>query len=272
MADGFDLDPSMFSLGGEGGGSVLSPGAYSLAGDVMGGGTPGGFSLADATAPSRGFSLGGDTSGFSVPSAYSFANQLPMDAPQAGGGFNWGNVPRDVGRSLTTDPLGSVAKIAGIGTGALGIANQLSAAKGVQQAQQVQTGAMKRAETAAAPAVSMGQQLTQATQAGQLPAAQTTALEQWKERAKADMRAKLAHLGISDSTTMNQYMQAIDMQAEEMKGKLLQSQGALGLEALQTGVSAATGGAQIAGQQMQVLNNLITQANQSLGLMTGRQA
>ena len=167
-------------------------------------------------------------------------------------------------------PLSAFSQTLGLGATGLGIANTIGAMNRQAGQEKVQTQGQQLATSAAQPAIAYGTQQLEAAGKGQLPAPMEAAVKQWTDKAKADMRAKLAHLGLGDSTAISQYENQIDEMALSMKANLLQQEGSGGIAALGMGANAGLGLAQSTGQNQALLNSLIEQANRSLGLMSSR--
>lgn len=192
-----------------------------------------------------------------TPSAFSqFASKL-------GGG---------VAKEFTDSPLSAFSKTLGLGATALSIPNALNTQKQLAEQTQMLKKGQKSAQAAAAPAVQAGTEQLAESRAGKLPAPMEAAVEQWKQQAKADMRARFASMGLGNSSDIQHEESRIDLMGESMKAQLLQGQEGLALEALQTGVSAGTGTAQVASQQQNTLAALIQAANQQLGRLGSAQA
>jgi len=122
-----------------------------------------------------------------------------------------------------------------------------------------------------AEAVAAGTQDIQRAQAGKLQPAMESSIEQWVQQAKADMRARFASMGLGNSSDIASEEAKIDLIAQSMRGQLLQGEEQLGLAGVSTGVNAAIGGGQLAQNQQNLLAQLIASANQSLGVLQGRQ-
>lgn len=191
------------------------------------------------------------------------AGTVPPPRPGGLGDFA-SKLGAGIGKEFTTTPLKAFSETLGLGATGFGISNQLRTAGLLnRQTQQIEKG-QKAAQAAAAPAVSFGQETLAAAAAGKLPGPMQAAVEQWKQQAKADMRARFASMGLGNSTDIQSEEAKIDLMGESMIAQLLQGQEQLGLEGLRTGVSAATGGAESAQQQQVLLTNLIAGANQQL--------
>ena len=209
------------------------------------------------------FSLGGGGAGPATPSA---------------GGGNWwdaftsgaGKAGSAIGKDFAESPLTAFAKTLGIGATGFNIANQVQAGQQTAQATRGVQRAQKAAETAAAPAVAFGTQTLQDAQGGKLPGPMEAAVAQWVQQAKSAIQAKYAQMGLGNSSDLQGELSKIDLMAESMKGQLLQGQAQTALSGLNTGVSAATGGGQLAAEQQQMLTNLIASANQQLGQLAAK--
>lgn len=193
----------------------------------------------------------------------------PTPAPQPSG---LNRFATGLTNEVTSNPLSAFAKLLGVGATGLGIANQFSVGRQAGQQTKVLTQAEKAAQTAAAPAVEFGTEQLKSAQAGQLPAPMEAAVQQWTQQAKAAIRAQYAQMGLGNSSDIATAEANIDLMGEAMKGQLLQSQEQIGLQGIGQGVSAATGTAQIAAQQQQLLTNLIAAANQQLGSLAAKSA
>jgi len=192
-------------------------------------------------------------------------------SPGSGGGSSWWSQifgPGKDGQGVS--PLSAFAQTLGLGASGLGIANTIGAMNRQAGQERTQQQGQSLAAGAAAPAIAYGTQQVQAAQAGQLPPPMEAAVKQWTDRAKADMRAKLAHLGLGDSTSLMQYEHQIDEMAMAMKANLLQQEGSGGIAALGVGANAGLGLAGSTNQNQQLLNSLIEQANRTLGIMGSR--
>ena len=199
-----------------------------------------------------------------APSAFSdFAASVGAGLSKVGGGL---------AREFTETPLKAFSQALGLGATGLGISSML----GTQKQLAEQTRALKKGQTtaqaAASPAIAVGTEQLQEARAGKLPAPMEAAVEQWKQQAKADMRAKYASMGLGQSSDLQHEESRIDLMGESMKAQLLQGQEGLALEALRTGVRAGTGVASTAQAEQSTLAALIQQANQALGRLSGAQA
>lgn len=189
------------------------------------------------------------------------AAALPAATPSS----FWSDLVGGIGKSFTASPLQSFAQALGIGSTGLNIANQFSLGRQTQQATKRVEQAQKQATAAAAPAVAFGTETLEAAKAGKLPAPMQAAVEQWTQQAKAAIRQKYASMGLTNSTAIQGEESKIDLMAQSMIAELLQQQQGTALQGLQTGVSAAVGGGQLAQQQQQMLASLIERSNQQLG-------
>lgn len=223
---------------------------------------PTNVSIPDISGPTGGFP------GFSVPNI-----SIPDISAGAGGAGDFASrLVGGLGRAFESDPLGSLSKALGLGATGVNIGSQLNLGKQLNLAQKNTSEAQKAATSAAQPAVAFGTEQLDAASKGQLPAPMQAAVDQWAQKAKADMRARYAQMGQGNSSNIASEDANIDLMAKAMVGQLLQSQAGLGLQGIQTGASAATGGAQISQQQQAVLANLIASADQQLGRLGGAQA
>lgn len=177
-----------------------------------------------------------------------------------------------LGKEVSDSPLKAFATLLGVGSTGLGIANQFNVANQQKQQTALLTQAEKNAQAAAAPAVAFGTQQLQQGQAGKLPQPMQDAVTQWTQQAKAAIRAQYGQMGLGNSSDIASAESNIDLMAQSMIAQLLQSQEQIGLAGVNTGVSAATGTAQIAQQQQQLLTNLIATANAQLGQLASRSA
>ena len=186
-----------------------------------------------------------------------------------------GDVAGKIGTGLEKEfserPLESFGRALGLGTTGFNIANQVRSVGQLNQQTQNVKKAQDAARAAAAPAVAAGTQDITRAQAGQLQPAMESSITQWVQQAKADVRARFASMGLGNSSDIAAEEAKIDQMALAMRGQLLQGEESLGLQGVSTGVNAAIGGGQLAEQQQALLSNLIASANQSLGLLQGRQ-
>lgn len=234
----------------------------------------------DFSGPSTDFGNAGDIANIGTSwTPPSWAAYDPVSPGQFGSGpsswwsqfFGGGGGGGGQGGGAGASPLSVLSQGLGLGATGLGIANTIGAMNRQAGQEKTQTQGQQLATSAAQPAIAYGTQQLEAAGKGQLPAPMEAAVKQWTDRAKADMRAKLAHLGLGDSTAIAQYENQIDEMALSMKANLLQGEGSQGIAALGMGANAGLGLAQSTGQNQQLLNSLIEQANRSLGLMAGRQ-
>jgi len=186
-----------------------------------------------------------------------------------------GDVAGKIGTGLEKEfserPLESFGRALGLGTTGFNIANQVRAVGQLNQQTANVKKAQEAARAAAAPAVAAGTQDITRAQAGQLQPAMEASLTQWAQQAKADLRAKYAAMGLGNSSDIASEEAKIDLMVQSMRGQLLQGEESLGLQGVSTGVNAAIGGGQLGQNQQALLTSLIAQANQSLGLLQGRQ-
>lgn len=260
---GFDLPlDSLGDLGGLGGGA--SSGLSGLSG-------AGGFGLGDLSMPGGALS-GGETTGAGWDKV--FAGQVPGTSPSpnsGGGSSGWFNSIFGNAQGQSPSPLSAFAQTLGLGATGLGLANTIGAMNQQGGQQRVQQQGQQLATSAAQPAINYGTQLVTDAGQGKLSPASEAKIAQWVQQAKADMQAKLAHLGLGDSTSLQQYSAQIDQMALAMRESALQQEGSLGVTALGTGAQTGLGLAQSGGQNTQLLNDLISQANRTLGFLGGRQ-
>ena len=198
-----------------------------------------------------------------------------MGAQDAGGGgapSGFAKFAQGLVDEFTGKPLESFSKALGLGVTGMNIGNQFKIGSQINTANKNVEQAQKQAQAAAAPAVAFGTETLDAAKAGKLPAPMQAAVAQWVDQAKGAMRAKYAQMGLGTSSDLASEEAKIDQMAQAMVAQLLQQQEATALSGLQTGVSAATGGGQLAAQQQQMLTNLLASANQQLGRLGGSAA
>lgn len=196
-----------------------------------------------------------------------------------GAGKSWGDSLSGFAKSLgigsgpgETSPFKAFSSALGLGTAGMGIANQFKlAGQSADQAKFLKQG-QESAQAAAAPAVAFGRESLTNARAGKLSAPGEARIAQFVQQAKADMRAKYASMGLGNSSDLAGQDAKIDQMALAMREQLIQQEAQLGLEGLNTGVSAGLGGAGVAGQQQDFLANLIAGANKQLGLLSGNAA
>lgn len=192
--------------------------------------------------------------------------------PESGGG-SWtdmfGKIGAGLGKEFESSPLKAFSSALGLGGAGFNIFNQMKTAGAIQKQTSNIEKQQKAAQAAAAPAVQFGQEQLAAAGKGQLPAAMEAAVQQWVQQAKADIKAKLAGMGLGNSTDLQGEEAKIDLMAQSMRAQLLQGQESLGLQGLQTGVGAANAGAATSGQQQALLQQLIEGANQQLARLGG---
>lgn len=248
----FGLDDSLEAIA-----NIPAPAADFAADLGMSVGSPAFFSAGGtgATGPwSDFFSAGGTGGGTTSPDAASFASTL------------FGNL----GKQVSGNPLGALTAALGLGTTGLGVANAVNAlGQGRQQQQFLQQG-QRQAQAAAQPAIAYGTEQISAARAGQLPPAVEADIAVQVQKAKADIRAKLASMGISDSTTIRQYEDEIDRRALALKAQFLQSQGAGGVSALLGGANAGLAAGQVGANQEQLIAAILASTNQQLGQLGAR--
>ena len=183
-----------------------------------------------------------------------------------------GGVVGKVGKAFTDDPLSAFSKSLGIGATAMGIGNQMNLQKQIgTQTKNIERG-QAQASAAAAPAVAFGTETLNRAAGGNLTPAMQAQIDQWVAQKKADAHARLASMGMGNSTAINQLDQLIEQQAMSMKGQMLSQQQETGLAGINVGVGAATGSMGVSQQQQQTLLSLIAEADKALGQMTGRAA
>lgn len=211
--------------------------------------------------------VAGDVGGaLTLPEVSAYNFQPPFTSPSSSSGL-WdfaSQLGAGLGKEFTGSPLKAFSGALGLGATGFGIANQLRTAGALNRQTETIEKGQKAAQAAAAPAVEFGQRQLSAAEAGKLPGPMQAAVEQWKQRAKADARARLAAMGLGNSSDLASMEAQIDLMGESMIAQLLQGQEQLGLEGLRTGVSAATGGAESAQQQQVLLANLLQGANAQL--------
>ncbi len=233
-----------------------------------------GFDLPESSfTPPTDFGNAGDFANVGMSSPPDWMNMGVRDPVSPGSGSSswWSNFfgPGKDGQGVS--PLSAFAQTLGLGASGLGIANTIGAMNRQAGQEKAQTQGQGLAAAAAQPAIAYGTQQVQAAQKGELPPPMEAAVKQWTDKAKAEIRSKLAHLGLGDSTAISQYEQQIDEMALSMKANLLQSEGSGGVAALGMGANAGLGLAQSTGQNQALLNSLIEQANRTLGLISSRQ-
>jgi hypothetical protein len=235
-------------FGGGGGdpidpGPLIDPGGVDLGGGGGGGGGDGGGS---------GF---GDLAGRVI----------------GGVGRAAGKVGAGLGKEFTDSPLSAFAKTLGLGATGYNFINQGRMASQMnEQAKRIKQG-QDAARAAAAPAIAAGTADVNRAQAGKLQPAMEASIAQWVEKAKADVQARFAQMGLGNSSQIQSALAQIDQAALAMRGQLLQGEQAGGITALQTGVSAGRAEAEVGAQQQQMLAQLIAAANRQLGLLGGSQ-
>ncbi len=175
-----------------------------------------------------------------------------------------GKVGGGLEKEVESSPLKAFSSALGLGGAGFNIANQMKLGSSIQHQTSNIEKQQKAAQAAAAPAVQFGTEQLQAAGKGQLPAPMEAAVQQWVQQAKADMRARLASMGLGNSTDIQGEESKIDLMAQSMRAQLLQGQEGVALEGLKTGVSASNAGAATSGQQQQLLTSLIEGANQQL--------
>jgi hypothetical protein len=103
----------------------------------------------------------------------------------------------------------------------------------------MQKHAQKGLERAAAPAIAAGGTLTTAgstaLMGGALPPALEAQVQQWKQRAIAEMNDRLAKMGITDSTMQQQFLSYIEQQEQIHRGELASQLYSGGLQGISTG-------------------------------------
>lgn len=181
-----------------------------------------------------------------------------------------GKFASSLGSAVTEKPIDFFAKALGLGSTGLGLANAVGAIGQENRQNQLLQRGQDLAFSAAQPAVNYGNELLQTTKAGQLPAPVEARLADWAQRAKADKRAQLARMGISDSTALSRYMDEIDAKVEEVRAALLSGQGDQALRALGLGATTGAQAGQIGANQQQQIAQILDVANRSLNLMGAR--
>lgn len=227
-------------------------GDYSFYG---GGGGDDGYSLYEGASPRI------DTSAFQSPRP-TITTEAPP--PQTGFGKFASNLVGGIGDEFKKSPLTAFSQLLGLGSTAMGVGNQFRVAGGLDRATRSTEQAQKQAQSAAAPAVEFGTEALNLARAGKLPAPMEAQVQDFIQKAKADARARLASMGLGNSTDITAIDAQIEQQAQIIRASMLGQQQQTGLAGLQTGVSAATGGAQIGQQQQQMLAQLIQGANAQL--------
>jgi hypothetical protein len=256
---GFDIPESAFPAPDFGGGGFPSFDMGPLPG-FGGGNTPlPGFGSGDAPIDWGRFFGGSGPSGGG-------------DVAGRGGSSNWLTSIFGNSRGETPSPLAAFGQTLGLGATGLGIANTIGAMNRSSQQARTQDRGQNLALSSAQPAVDYGTDLVNRARSGQLSPSSEAKIQAWTEQAKADLRAKLAHLGLGDSTSLQLYEHQIDQMALSMRETALQQEGSLGISALGLGSQTGLGLAGSGGQNAQMLNDLIAQANRALGLMGARGA
>lgn len=233
------------------------------AGIVAGGG--GEYSI-----PDPGFSSVGpwasDRGGYSFPggSVGDYAGKVSGE----GGGAWYNRLGEGLMKEVTGSPLKAFSTALGFGGTGMGLANQFKMSGQAARNEKFIQQSQERANAAAAPAVAAGTADINRAQAGKLQPAMEASIEQWVQRAKADMRGRYAAMGRGNSSDLQGEEARIDQLALSMRAQLLQSEEQVGGQLLQTGVNANQAGAQTATHQQGILQNLIAAADAQLGKLT----
>ena len=243
-----------------------------FAGSLNFGETPPTFGLPDYTAYTPGPSFQGGSPfspGPGTVTPTTFGDRVSGFAGRVGDVA--GKIGTGLEKEFSERPLESFGRALGLGTTGFNIANQVRAVGQLNQQTQNVKKAQEAARTAAAPAVAAGTQDITRAQAGQLQPAVESSIQQWLQQAIADIQARYAAMGEGNSSNITGEINKAKLMAESMRGTLLQGEESLGLQGVSTGVNAAIGGGQLGQNQQALLTSLIAQANQSLGLLQGRQ-
>ena len=203
-----------------------------------------------------------------APSGDGWGSALSRFASNLGEGV--GKFAGRLGGEFMKSPLQSLTSALGLGATGMGIAGQLGVQRQMGRQTELMERGQKQAQEAAAPGVAFGRTTLESAAAGNLTPALQAGIDQWVSQAKADARARLAAMGLGNSTQINQLDALIDQQAMAMKGQMLAQQQETGLAGLQLGVGAGTGVMGVSQEQQQMLAQLIQQANQALGQIGGR--
>lgn len=230
-------------------------------------------------------SLGGDQSNFG---GFNFGQQL-YD-PQQGAGFTLPPgqgvmapgqpTPPQQNPTLLQQLLGAgggagqgvikdITSLGGLGLGALGIKNQIDALGLAKKQQGQQNQLQEVTQKSAQPLQQFGvQQLGQAS-AGRLDPAVEAMIAQWAQAQKIKMQQQFAHMGITDSTMMQQALAQIDQQSVAMKAQMLGMDKTQAIQALQAAMQGANAGVGQANAEQQQLDSLIAASNRALAALTG---
>lgn len=243
--------------------------AVSTVADIVGGGGGGGGGASDfgpGESPGVIDTLGnvGRRVGESVSNFGPGENPAGIDTLGSGVGDFAGKLFGGIGNEFAKSPLSSLSKTLGLGLTGMNFANQYKTSQALNEASRATKQGMATAQAAAAPAASFGTETLNRARAGQLTAPMEAQVQGWMQKAKADMRARFAQMGQGNSSNIAQEDARIEQMAQEMRGTMLQQQEQTGLAGIQTGVSAATGGANIGAQQQQFLSRLLEGANAQL--------
>jgi hypothetical protein len=175
-------------------------------------------------------------------------------------------------KEFTGSPLGAFSKMLGLGVAGMNVSNQFAAADRLDRQQRLAERGQATAQAAAQPAVDFGKESLENARAGRLPEAMESVIERWKEKARADWRAKLAHMKITDSTSMQQVDDMIEQMALSLRGSMLSDQSRSGVQALQVGANAGVGATGIAQQQQAALTEMIAAADKQLAALAAGQS
>jgi hypothetical protein len=157
-----------------------------------------------------------------------FNVNAPSAAPDvSGGGGDWWSALKGGVGDLFGSPnaaLGTLGSLGKIGLTGMGIAGGIAGQKQAAEQVAMQKRAQQGLERAAAPAVATGGTRTtaggQALMGGALPPELEAQVQQWKQRAIAEMNDRLAKMGITDSTMQQQYLTWINEQEQIQRGQL----------------------------------------------------
>lgn len=186
----------------------------------------------------------------------------------SGGGFSWDSILGGLGTAAQY-----VAPVAGLATTGMGIASGIQGMLQGAQQQKILHQAQRQQQQIAAPAAAAGAALTgagqQAMLGGALPPQLESQVKQKTEEMRAQIRAYLAHAGITDSTMAQEYEGWIMEREQELRSQLSQNL----LQSGYTGVATAMGPtgalAQEATGQMGGVASNLQSANRAIALLTG---
>lgn len=221
--------------------------------------------------PNFGSGLSGLASQVQAPSGGGFQAQLPpgqgvmaQGQPTPDQGFGVRDVLGGIQSGLKT-----ATPFIGAGLGALGVKNQIDALGLARQQARQQKGFQEVQQKSAQPLSQFGVNQLQQAQAGHVDPSVQAMIDQWVQAQKAQLQQKFAHLGITDSTMMQQALAQIDQQAVAMRADVLGKDKQTAIYALQSAMQGAQMGAGTANAEQQQLNSLIAQANQAMAALSG---